>query len=59
MTYYTPSEVAKMLKLSESKVRELFAGRPGVVVIHAQKLGRRPYRTIRISDTALRALERA
>ncbi len=56
--YYTPNELAKLLKLAPSKVRQVFANRPGVIVIEQPRIGRRPYRTLRIPSTAVDSLKR-
>lgn len=55
-TYYTPKEVAQMLKLSTNKVTETFAGQPGVITLAKPKPGRRGYRTLRISAEAIERL---
>lgn len=55
-TYYTPKELAALLKLSESKVREVFAGQPGVIVLSSKRVGRREYRTMRIPASAVERL---
>lgn len=55
-TYYKPSEVAKMLKLSTNTVSALFAAQPGVIVISKTKPGRRGYRTLRIPASAIEKL---
>ena len=55
--YYTPAEVAKMLKLSPSMVRDTFTGKPGVIEIKTPKPGRRIYRTIRIPASAIEQLK--
>jgi len=56
--YYTPKELAERLKLSESKIRQVFASRPGVIILDQPRVGRRAYRTIRIPDSAVEALKR-
>lgn len=56
--YYTPGELARLLKLSESKIRQVFASRPGVIVIDQPRIGRRAYRTIRIPASAVDSLKR-
>ena len=57
-TYYKPSEVAKMLKLSTNMVSSIFADQPGVITIAKPKPGRRAYRTLRISAEAIERLAR-
>lgn len=60
MTFYTPAEVAKQLKVSPATVAKLFAGKPGVVTIAHPRPGRRGYRTLRISAEAIqRAAQQA
>jgi hypothetical protein len=52
--HYTVGEVAERLHLSESSVRNLFSGLPGVVTIERPRLrGKRVYTTLRISESAL------
>lgn len=56
-TYYTPSELAKLLKLDAATVRARFVSLPGVLVFSALRPGRRPYRTIRIPASAIKHYE--
>jgi hypothetical protein len=52
--HFTVREVAERLKLSESTVRSLFSGLPGVVSIERPRLRhKRAYTTLRISESAL------
>lgn len=53
-TFYTPAEVAAILKVSRDTIIRKFADRPGVIDMGSPENGRkRQYRTLRIPDEAL------
>lgn len=58
--YYSPAELAELLKLSVDKIRKLFEHEPGVLVFAnpAAKRGKRPYKTLRIPDSVLQRVLR-
>ena len=49
--HFTVLELAELWQLSTDKIRDLFAGREGVLVISEPKRGRRPYKTLRIPES--------
>lgn len=52
--FFTPAEVARILKVSKKTVVRRFAGLPGVINLgHEETLHKKPYRLLRISRTAL------
>jgi hypothetical protein len=54
MVFYTPSEVAEILKVSRDTVIRKFSGRAGVIDIGRSENGRKhQYRTLRIPKEAL------
>lgn len=57
---FTVAEIAKMLKLSDDRVRDLFQREPGVLAIGRNRTEeRRGYRTLRIpEDVFLRVFRR-
>ena len=57
LTFFTVQEVAAMLKLSQTVVRQLFTGKPGVIVHSQPRPGRRAYGTMRISAVAIRQIQ--
>ncbi len=54
MQFYTPKDVAEILKTSTDTVMRKFAGYPGVIDIGSAESGhKRRYRTLRIPKEAL------
>jgi hypothetical protein len=57
--FYTVKEVARILRYSEDKVREIFADEPGVFVERSPGTKyKRAYTTLRIPDTVLQRVIR-
>ena len=58
-TFYTPKEIAKLLKLSPDKIIRIFENEPGVMVIGNEgRKYRRRYRTLRIPESVLDRVQR-
>lgn len=54
MQFYTPAEVAELLKVSRDTVIRKFSNQPGVIDLGSPESGRkRQYRTLRIPREAL------
>jgi len=52
--HYSPLEIAELWQFDVETIRRLFQDEPGVVVLQAPaKIGRRPYKTIRIPQSVL------
>lgn len=56
--HFSPAEIGEQWSLSEDVVRRLFEKESGVLILSNPKLGKRPYRTLRIPESVAQRVHR-